>query len=156
MRGNYALVALSVFLGACGPFCAGALAFSPGAWRMAWRARARLRSCASAVGRRWIKGAVNERAPEDCGALRYYKRSLVKQMRREGKGWWVLKKLGGEIEVSNPPQAGEACAGRRVARDIFFCAFAFKFAVVCGALPWLFHAELVCVFSCREEQRRIA
>lgn len=30
MRGNYALVALSVFLGACGPFCAGALAFSPG------------------------------------------------------------------------------------------------------------------------------
>lgn len=69
---------------------------------MAWRARARSRSCASAVGRRWIKGAVNERAPEDCGALRYYKRSLVKQMRREGKGWWVLKKLGGEIEVSNP------------------------------------------------------
>lgn len=102
MRGNYALVALSVFLGACGPFCAGALAFSPGAWRMAWRARARSRSCASAVGRRRIKGAVNERAPEDCGALRYYKRSLVKQMRREGKGWWVLKKLGGEIEVSNP------------------------------------------------------
>ena len=102
MRGNYALVALSVFLGACGPFCAGALAFSPGAWRMAWRARARLRSCASAVGRRWIKGAVNERAPEDCWALRYYKRSLVKQMRREGKGWWVLKRLGGEIEVSNP------------------------------------------------------
>ena len=102
MRGNYALVALSVFLGACGPFCAGALAFSPGAWRMAWRARARSRSCASAVGRRWIKGAVNERAPEDCGALRYYKRSLVKQMRREGKGWWVLKRLGGEIEVSNP------------------------------------------------------
>ena len=69
---------------------------------MAWRARARSRSCASAVGCRWIKGAVNERAPEDCGALRYYKRSLVKQMRREGKGWWVLKKLGGEIEVSNP------------------------------------------------------
>lgn len=102
MRGNYALVALSVFLGACGPFCAGALAFSPGAWRMAWRARARSRSCASAVGRRWIKGAVNERAPEDCGALRYYKRSLVKQMRREGKGWRVLKRLGGEIGVSNP------------------------------------------------------
>ena len=102
MRGNYALVALSVFLGACGPFCAGALAFSPGAWRMAWRARAQSRSCASAVGRRWIKGAVNERAPEDCGALRYYKRSLVKQMRREGKGWRVLKRLGGEIEVSNP------------------------------------------------------
>lgn len=69
---------------------------------MAWRARARSRSCASAVGRRRIKGAVNERAPEDCGALRYYKRSLVKQMRREGKGWWVLKRLGGEIEVSNP------------------------------------------------------
>ena len=102
MRGNYALVALSVFLGACGPFCAGALAFSPGAWRMAWRARARSRSCASAVGRRRIKGAVNERAPEDYGALRYYKRSLVKQTRREGKGWWVLKRLGGEIEVSNP------------------------------------------------------
>lgn len=102
MRGNYALVALSVFLGACGPFCAGALAFSPGAWRMARRARARSRSCASAVGRRRIKGAVNERAPEDCGALRYYRRSLVKQMRREGKGWWVLKRLGGEIEVSNP------------------------------------------------------
>lgn len=102
MQGNYALVALSVFLGACGPFCAGALAFSPGAWRMAWRARARSRSCASAVGRRRIKGAVNERAPEDCGALRYYKRSLVKQTGREGKGWWVLKRLGGEIEVSNP------------------------------------------------------
>ena len=73
-----------------------------GAWRMAWRARARSRSCASAVGRRRIEGAVNERAPEDCGALRYYKRSLVKQMRREGKGWRVLKRLGGEIEVSNP------------------------------------------------------
>lgn len=69
---------------------------------MARRARARSRSCASAVGRRRIKGAVNERAPEGCGALRYYKRSLVKQMRREGKGWWVLKRLGGEIEVSNP------------------------------------------------------
>lgn len=73
-----------------------------GAWRMAWRARARSRSCALAVGRRRIEGAVNERAPEDCGALRYYKRSLVKQMRREGKGWWVLKRLGGEIEASNP------------------------------------------------------
>ena len=73
-----------------------------GAWRMAWRARARSRSRALAVGRRRIEGAVNERAPEDCGALRYYKRSLVKQMRREGKGWWVLKRLGGEIEVSNP------------------------------------------------------
>lgn len=73
-----------------------------GAWRMARRARARSRSCVSAVGRRRIKGAVNERAPEDCGALRYYRRSLVKQMRREGKGWWVLKRLGGEIEVSNP------------------------------------------------------
>lgn len=73
-----------------------------GAWRMAWRARARSCSCALAVGRRRIEGAVNERVPEDCGALRYYKRSLVKQMRREGKGWWVLKRLGGEIEVSNP------------------------------------------------------
>ena len=73
-----------------------------GAWRMAWRARARSRSCALAVGRRRIEGAVNERAPEGCGALRYYKRSLVKQMRREGKGWWVLKRLGGESEVSNP------------------------------------------------------
>ena len=73
-----------------------------GAWRMAWRARARSCSCALAVGRRRIEGAVNERAPEDCGALRYYKRSLVKQMRREGKGWRVLKRLGGEIEVSNP------------------------------------------------------
>ena len=72
------------------------------AWRMAWRARARSRSCTLAVGRRRIEGAVNERAPEDCGALRYYKRSLVKQMRREGKGWRVLKRLGGEIEVSNP------------------------------------------------------
>ena len=40
---------------------------------MAWRVRARSRLCASAVGRRRIKGAVNERAPEDCGALRYYK-----------------------------------------------------------------------------------
>ena len=69
---------------------------------MAWRACARSRSCALAVGRRRIEGAVNERAPEDCGALRYYKRSLVKQMRREGKGWRVLKRLGGEIEVSNP------------------------------------------------------
>ena len=69
---------------------------------MAWRARARSRSCASAVGCQRIKGAVNERAPEDCGALRYYRRSLVKQMRREGKGWRVLKRLGGEIEVSNP------------------------------------------------------
>lgn len=69
---------------------------------MAWRARARSRSCASAVGRQRIEGAVNECAPEDCGALRYYKRSLVKQMRREGKGWRVLKRLGGEIEVSNP------------------------------------------------------
>lgn len=100
--GDYALVALSVFLGACGPFCAGALVFSPGAWRMAWRARARSRSCASAVGRQRIEGPVNECAPEDCGALRYYRRSLVKQMRREGKGWRVLKRLGGEIEVSNP------------------------------------------------------
>ena len=97
--GGYALVALSVFLGACGPFCAGAFAFSPGAWQMAWRARARSRSCASAVGRQRIKGAVNERAPEDCGALRYYR---LRQTRREGKGWWVLKRLGGEIEVSNP------------------------------------------------------
>lgn len=69
---------------------------------MAWRAHARSRSCALAVGRRRIERAVNERAPEDCGALRYYKRSLVKQMRREGKGWRVLKRLGGEIEVSNP------------------------------------------------------
>lgn len=69
---------------------------------MAWRARARSRSCALAVGRRRIEGADNERASEDCGALRYYKRSLVKQMRREGKGWRVLKRLGGEIEVSNP------------------------------------------------------
>lgn len=60
------------------------------------------RSRASRADRRRIKGAVNERAPEDCGALRYYKRSLVKQMRREGKGWWILKRLGGEIEVSNP------------------------------------------------------
>ena len=69
---------------------------------MARRARARSRSCALAVGRRRIEGAVNERASEDCGALRYYKQSWVKQMRREGKGWWVLKRLGGEIEVSNP------------------------------------------------------
>ena len=52
--------------------------------------------------RRRIKKAVSERAPEDCGALRYYKRLLVKQMHREGKGWWVLKRLGGEIEASNP------------------------------------------------------
>lgn len=52
--------------------------------------------------RRRIKRAVSERAPEVCGALRYYKRLLVKQMRREGKGWWVLKRLGGEIEASNP------------------------------------------------------
>lgn len=129
MRGNYALVALSVFLGACGPFCAGALAFSPGAWRMARRARARSRSCASAVGRRWIKGAVNERAPEDCGALRYYKRSLVKQMRREGKGWWVLKRLGGEIEVSNPRKrvklapAAASASGLTAAEENEFHAF---------------------------------
>ena len=102
MRGNYALVALSVFLDACGPFCAGAFAFSPGlgGWLgepVRDRVRALRRSVAGG-----LRGAVNERAPEDCGALRYYKRSLVKQMRREGKGWWVLKRLGGEIEVSNP------------------------------------------------------
>ena len=34
--------------------------------------------------------------------MRYYKWLSVKQMRREGKGWWVLKRLGGEIEASNP------------------------------------------------------
>lgn len=102
MRGNYALVALSVFFGRMRAVLCGCVCVFTWAWRMAWRARARLRSCASAVGRRRIEGAVNERAPEDCGALRYYKRSLVKQMRREGKGWWVLKRLGGEIEVSNP------------------------------------------------------
>ena len=102
MQGNYALVTLSVFLDACGPFCAGAFAFSPGlgGWLgepVRGRVRALWRSVAGG-----LRGAVNERAPEDCGALRYYKRSLVKQMRREGKGWWVLKRLGGEIEVSNP------------------------------------------------------
>lgn len=102
MRGNYVLVALSVFLDACGPFCAGAFAFSPGldGWLgepVRGRVRALWRSAAGG-----LRGPVNERAPEDCGALRYYKRSLVKQMRREGKGWWVLKRLGGEIEVSNP------------------------------------------------------
>lgn len=101
MRGNYALVALSVFWAHAGRFVRAHLCFAE-AWWMARRARARSRSCASAVGRQRIKGAVNERAPEDCGALRYYKRSLVKQMRREGKGWRVLKRLGGEIEVSNP------------------------------------------------------
>lgn len=102
MQWNYALVTLGVFLDACGPFCAGAFAFSPGlgGWRgepVRGRVRALWRSVAGG-----LRGAVNERAPEDCGALRYYKRSLVKQMRREGKGWWVLKRLGGEIEVSNP------------------------------------------------------
>lgn len=102
MQGNYALVTLGVFLDACGPFCAGAFAFSPGlgGWLgepVRDRVRALRRSVAGG-----LRGAVNERAPEDCGALRYYKRSLVKQMRREGKGWWVLKRLGGEIEVSNP------------------------------------------------------
>lgn len=102
MRGNYALVALSVFFGRMRAVLRGCVCVFTWAWRMAWRARARSRSCALAVGRRRIEGAVNERAPEDCGALRYYKRSLVKQMRREGKGWWVLKRLGGEIEVSNP------------------------------------------------------
>lgn len=102
MRGNYALVALSVFFWAHAGALRKHVCIFAEAWRMAWRARARSRSCASAVGRRWIKGAVNKRAPEDCGALRYYKRSLVKQMRREGKGWWVLRKLGGEIEASNP------------------------------------------------------
>ena len=30
MQGNYALVTLGVFLDACGPFCAGAFAFSLG------------------------------------------------------------------------------------------------------------------------------
>lgn len=102
MQGNYALVTLGVFLDACGPFCAGAFAFSPGlgGWlgeSVRGRVRALWRSVAGG-----LRGAVNERAPEDCGALRYYKRSLVKQMRREGKGWRVLKRLGGEIEVSNP------------------------------------------------------
>lgn len=102
MRGNYALVALSVFLDACGPFCAGAFAFSPGlgGW-LGEPVRGRVRALWRSVSG-GLRGAVNERAPEDCGALRYYKRSLVKQMRREGKGWWVLKRLGGEIEVSNP------------------------------------------------------
>lgn len=119
---------------------------------MAWRARARSRSCALAVGRRRIEGAVNERAPEDCGALRYYKRSLMKQMRREGKGWWVLKRLGGEIEVSNPRKRVKLAPA---AASLVTFSFALLL-VVCGAFPWLFHAELVCVFSCREEQRRIA
>lgn len=102
MQGNYALVTLGVFFGRMRAVLRGCVCVFTGAWRMAWRARARSRSCALAVGRRRIEGAVNERAPEDCGALRYYKRSLMKQMRREGKGWWVLKRLGGEIEVSNP------------------------------------------------------
>ena len=102
MQGNYALVTLSVFLDACGPFCAGAFAFSPGlgGW-LGEPVRGRVRALRRLVAG-GLRGAVNERTPEDCGALRYYKRSLVKQMRREGKGWWVLKRLGGEIEVSNP------------------------------------------------------
>lgn len=101
MRGNYALVALSVFWAHAGRFARVRLRFHRGL------ADGLASPCAVAFVRFGgrsprIEGAVNERAPEDCGALRYYKRSLVKQMRREGKGWWVLKRLGGEIEVSNP------------------------------------------------------
>lgn len=101
MRGNCALAALDVFLGACGRSVQALLCFrrdladgSVGPGTVTF-----IRFCGR---RRRIKKAVSERAPEDCGALRYYKRSLVKQMHREGKGWWVLKRLGGEIEASNP------------------------------------------------------
>ena len=101
MRGNCALAALDVFLGACGRSVQALLCFrrdladgSVGPGTVTF-----IRFCGR---RRRIKKAVSECAPEVCGALRYYKRSLVKQMHREGKGWWVLKRLGGEIEASNP------------------------------------------------------
>lgn len=115
-----------------------------GAWRMAWRARARSRSCALAVGRRRIEGAVNERAPEDCGALRYYKRSLVKQMRREGKGWWVLKRLGGEIEVSNPRKRVKLAPAAA-------SLVTFSFALLLSSS--LLYAALSLAFPCRARMR---
>lgn len=101
MRGNCAVAVLGVFSGACGPFVRVRLRFRwmPDGW---FGEPVRGRVVRFGVDRRRIKRAVNECAPEDCGALRYYKRSLVKQMHREGKGWWVLKRLGGEIEASNP------------------------------------------------------
>lgn len=101
MQENCAVAVLGVFSGACGPFVRVRLRFRwmPDGW---FGEPVRGRVVRFGVDRRRIKRAVNECAPEDCGALRYYKRSLVKQMHREGKGWWVLKRLGGEIEASNP------------------------------------------------------
>lgn len=101
MRGNCAPALLGAFLGACGRSAQALLCFrrgladgSVGPGTVTF-----IRFCGR---RRRIKRAVSECAPEDCGALRYYKWLSVKQMRREGKGWWVLKRLGGEIEASNP------------------------------------------------------
>ena len=101
MRGNCALAALGVFFGACGRSAQALLCFRRGlaGGSVGPGTVTFIRFCGR---RRRIKKAVSECAPEVCGALRYYKRSLVKQMHREGKGWWVLKRLGGEIEASNP------------------------------------------------------
>lgn len=44
---------------------------------MVRRIRVWPRSGASGADRRRIRQAVNERAPEDCGALRYYRRLLI-------------------------------------------------------------------------------
>lgn len=101
MRGNCAPAVLGVFFGACGRSAQALLCFRRGlaGGSVGPGTVAFIRFCGR---RRRIKKAVSECAPEVCGALRYYKRSLVKQMHREGKGWWVLKRLGGEIESSNP------------------------------------------------------
>ena len=101
MRGNCAPAVLGVFFGACGRSAQALLCFRRGlaGGSVGPGTVAFMRFCGR---RRRIKKAVSECAPEVCGALRYYKRSLVKQMHREGKGWWVLKRLGGEIEASNP------------------------------------------------------
>ena len=101
VRGNCVLAALGVFFGACGRFAQALLCFRRGL--ADGSAGPRVVAFVRFGGRRRrTKKAVSECAPEDCGALRYYKRLLVGQMRREGKGWWVLKRLGGEIEASNP------------------------------------------------------
>ena len=101
MQGNCAPAVLGVFFGACGRFAQALLCFRRGlaGGSVGPGTVAFIRFCGR---RRRTKKAVSECAPEVCGALRYYKRSLVKQMHREGKGWWVLKRLGGEVEVSNP------------------------------------------------------
>ena len=101
MQENCAVAVLGVFFGASGRSAQALLCFRRGlaGGSVGPGTVAFIRFCGR---RRRIKKAVSECAPEVCGALRYYKRSLVKQMHREGKGWWVLKRLGGEIESSNP------------------------------------------------------